>query len=159
MHKGWRGGSRFLSMSLVFRLAMDENSGYRRAFHIAGAKWIGVRGDKGSMRIPPMLRAVLDDASLTRGLGDSEARCLIEWLVNRVDQNPHWSQFQKLHRLARIVGRFIALWNAPQSRGAAYQLVASERILWPLPNESEEPLYVLEKILQWIDLLGLPAER
>ncbi len=108
------------------------------------------------MRIPPMLRTVLDDSNLTRGLGDAEARYLVEWLVNRVDRIPNWAEFQKLHHLARVVGRFVALWSVPKSRGSAHQLAATERMLWPLPNGNEEPFYVLVKILQWVDLRGNP---
>src|SRR5438105_6076690 len=38
------------------------------------------------MCLKPLLRPILDNESLTRGLGDAEARALIEWLVQRAEE-------------------------------------------------------------------------
>ena len=37
------------------------------------------------MQSTPLVRFILRDEALTRGLGDVEARILIEWLVDRAD--------------------------------------------------------------------------
>ncbi len=103
------------------------------------------------------LERILGDESLTRGLRDSEARMLIEWLVDQAEQlemraggaqDLDWRILQ-LCRHARALRQFVELWFRPQSRGAACQLFAVERWEWPLPDCEADPYEVLEAILAW----------
>ena len=41
------------------------------------------------MHSTPLVRHVLRDESVTRGLGDIEARMLVEWLADRAEQTAH----------------------------------------------------------------------
>ncbi len=104
------------------------------------------------------LERILGDESLTRGLRDSEARMLVEWLVDQAEQlGPRLPP--KLRKwtgalcscaamLARL-RQFVELWFRPQGRGAACQLYAVERWEWPLPDYEADPYEVLEAILAW----------
>ena len=83
----------------------------------------------------PMLRHVLRDEALTRGLGDIEAKMLVEWLTDWTEllaeasrtEDDAWSCVRRLCRRGRAISRFVQLWNEPQSRGGATQLAAAER--------------------------------
>src|SRR5437763_17175006 len=88
------------------------------------------------------LQPVLGDELLTGGLGDEEARLLVEWLVERAEQGrgrfadrPELGlhEVQRLCRRARAVSRFVSLWCHQSCHGAACQLAASERFRFPLP--------------------------
>src|SRR5207253_5944775 len=88
-----------------------------------------------------LVREILQDECLTRGLGDAEARMLVEWLVECVErwesearppQHVNTSGSQ-LRRRGRTISRFVQLWCWQRQRGAAIQLAASERCDWPLP--------------------------
>jgi hypothetical protein len=108
------------------------------------------------MRANPLVHRVLADEALTRGLGDEEARVLVEWLVERAEvlacQAEAVAAEQELRRLSRrcrAVGRFVLLWSARSSRGAALQLAGAERFVWPLPEGPVEPCELMEHILEW----------
>ncbi|CAN5127230.1 hypothetical protein BH10PLA2_BH10PLA2_31340 [soil metagenome] len=103
------------------------------------------------------LERILGDESLTRGLRDSEARLLVEWLV---DQAEHFGlskqraeemdkRIQQLCRRARALRRFIELWFDDNSRAAACQLVGAERWEWPMPDVEADPYEALYNILAW----------
>lgn len=107
----------------------------------------------------PLIRAILRDDSLTRGLGDVEARMLVEWVVDwaellaeaaRTDDDAR-RLVGRLHRRGRAIGKFVQLWCDPDvnRRGAATQLVASERFAWPLPADAPDPPDLMHHILTW----------
>ena len=105
----------------------------------------------------PLLRHVLRDEALTRGLGDIEARMLVEWLTDwtellaeaaRTDDDA-WSCVRRLCRRGRAISRFVQLWNEPHARGAAGQLAAAERFNWPLPAADMEAPDLMHHILTW----------
>ncbi len=93
------------------------------------------------MPVETLLRQLLQNDSLTRGLEDPEARVLVEWLVERVEHRaaepaaehtlPRFSE--QLSRRARAIARFVSLWCQGE-RGSAVQLAAVERFTWPLPT-------------------------
>ena len=104
-----------------------------------------------------MARGIARDESLTRGLGDEEARMLVDWLVG-------WAEIladgvrtaeeaerltERLRRRGRAISRFVQLWVEPKSRGSAAQLAATERFGWPLPSGRSEPADLMEHILNW----------
>jgi hypothetical protein len=107
----------------------------------------------------PLLRYVLHDEAITRGLGDEEARVLIEWLVEWAElladelenEQAAWNSMMTLCQLARGIGRFVQLWSHEDSRGAAAQLAAVERFRWPLPVCDEDPADLMFRILKWED--------
>lgn len=103
----------------------------------------------------PLLRRILDDDALTRGLGDPEARLLVEWLVDRsealaarVTCEPKIEQeVKRLCRRARALARFVFLCSDNQC-GAAFQLAASERFADPLPPATlVDPCEVMQHLL------------
>jgi hypothetical protein len=118
-------------------------------------------GDNGGSGLPilskPLLVHILDNESLTRGLGDPEARILVEWLVEQaeelVQQFSNNEQAQEkvtqLCRRGRAIGKFVRLWCHSHSRGPAGQLVAAERFYWPMPSDSDDPCEVMQTILLW----------
>jgi hypothetical protein len=105
----------------------------------------------------PLVRHVLRDEALTRGLGDIEARMLAEWIADWAEllveaaqtEVDAWSCVKRLSRRGRAIGRFVQLWNAPKGRGAAIQLAATERFSWPLPCADIEPADLMHHILTW----------
>ena len=107
------------------------------------------------MQSLPLVRHVLSDDGLTRGLGDIEARMIVEWLVERAeeiaddarDDEAGWRTFRAASRRARAVSRFVCLWAEDDSRGAAAQLAASERLDWPLPTGPEDAGDLMGRIL------------
>ena len=111
------------------------------------------------MQSMPLLRHILNEEALTRGLGDAEARVLIEWLVDWAEllaeeadsEQEAWTGLKKVCRRARGIGRFITLWAEERSRGAAAQLAATERFSWPLPIMEEDPTDLMLRILAWED--------
>src|SRR5262245_66566525 len=62
-----------------------------------------------------LLRHVLRDEALTRGLGDIEARMLVEWLTDWTEllaeaarnEDDAWSCVERLCRRGRAIGRFV----------------------------------------------------
>jgi len=107
----------------------------------------------------PLVRHTLRDESVTRGLGDMEARILVEWLADRAEQiaetcaneQDAWAKVRSRCRQARVIGSFVRLWSTPESRGAAMQLAGAERLPWPLPTGDMEPSELMGEILTWID--------
>jgi hypothetical protein len=107
----------------------------------------------------PLIRGLLRDESLTRGLGDIEARMLVDWLADWADllvattTTPEAARLLvlRLHRRGKAIARFVALWCdfAPSSRAAAAQLAATERFDWPLPAEPIEAPELMTHILTW----------
>jgi hypothetical protein len=107
-----------------------------------------------------LVRDVLHDEHLTRGLGDAEARMLVEWLVEWVEayeeelDSPErlGASVSRLRRRGRAIGHFVRLWCGDRERGAAIQLAASERCEWPLPvDRNADPCEVMADILRWED--------
>jgi hypothetical protein len=99
-----------------------------------------------------LLRPILHDDALTRHLGDSEARILVEWLVERAeyletDANAD-AKVGALCRRARAIGLFIGLWCYRGQQGAAAQLANAEGFDWPLPEPGLDADLVMEHILE-----------
>ena len=112
-----------------------------------------------------ILRGITRDESLTRGLGDEEARMLVDWLVGWAELIADAAQTSaeaerlaaRLCRRGRAISRFVQLWVEPRSRGSAAQLAATERFAWPLPSGTRtEPADLMEHILGW-ERLQQPA--
>jgi hypothetical protein len=108
------------------------------------------------MLTKPVWGPIARDEALTRGLGDAEARMLVEWLVEQADAldavTPHddlAARISSLCRRARGIVRFVRLWCHEDSRGAAGQLAAAERFEWPLPTRPMEPVELMLRILKW----------
>jgi uncharacterized damage-inducible protein DinB len=105
-----------------------------------------------------LLRGIARDESLTRGLGDIEARMLVEWVVDwaellteasRTEQDAE-TLVSRLCRRGKAIARFVQLWCCAREQGAATQLAAAERFTWPLPsNKKVSPPELMEHILNW----------
>jgi hypothetical protein len=114
-----------------------------------------------------LVRHVLRDEAVTRGLGDVEARMIVEWLADKAEQiaetKPEaeaWDELNRACRRGRIVSRFVQLWGDTASRGAAVQLATAERMGWPLPSGDVDSGVLTEEILAWLDRrdeLAMPA--
>ena len=106
-----------------------------------------------------LLSQVFDDELLIRGLGDAEARILVEWLVERAEslaaaglgEEAARAAVARFRRRGRSVSRFVALWCYLGERGAAGQLATAERLNWPLPNAEVDPCELMQTILAWED--------
>jgi hypothetical protein len=108
--------------------------------------------------IDSLIRDVIRDDGLTRGLGDEEARMLVEWLADwgellgeAARSEAEAQEFiRRLARRARAIARFVKLWCEPKSRGAAMQLLGVERFSWPLPSDQGiDPADLMQGILRW----------
>jgi hypothetical protein len=105
----------------------------------------------------PIIRCVLCDESLTRGLEDIEARMLMEWLADWIElladasrtEDDAWAAAERLCLRARVIRLFVRLWNDPFERGAAIHLAATERCDWPLPTGDMDAPALMEHILRW----------
>jgi len=110
------------------------------------------------MQSTPLVRHILRDEAVTRGLGDVEARMIVEWLADRAEQTavvaPNdtaaWAMVRAACRRARVIAAFVRLWAAG-NHGAALQLVGAERLHWPLPAGDVDPGELMEGILAWVD--------
>jgi hypothetical protein len=110
-----------------------------------------------AMVVTPLLGHILRNDSLTRGLGDAEARMLVEWLVDQAEfraqggapETAALAEVMRMCRRARGIGRFVSLWCHAGERGAAVQLAAAERFTWPLPTRSVDPCELMQDILTW----------
>ena len=99
------------------------------------------------MHSTPLVRHILRDEAITRGLGDVEARMLVDWLTDRAeriaDEVPTdaagWAAVRAMCRRARAVACFVRLWTDPASRGSAAQLAAAAPRPWPLPGGDAAP--------------------
>jgi len=103
-----------------------------------------------------LLHPILDDEALTRRLGDAEARVLVEWLVEQAerlgrDEPPDSAEreVRRLCRRGRAIARFVSLWCHEHAPGAAGQLAASERFVWPLPDAAVEPCELMQAIVSY----------
>ena len=128
----------------------SENRGSDRPGAVAG----GIN----RMLSTQMVRHVLRDEAVTRGLGDIEARMIVEWLADKAEEigrnkpeTEAWIELARATRRARIVSRFVQLWAESSSRGAAVQLISAERLDWPLPAGDRDSGILTEEILAWID--------
>jgi hypothetical protein len=108
------------------------------------------------MPVQSLLHHILSDEGLTRGLGDAEARVLVEWLVERAEDlaqsaAPDTADLvvRRLCRRGRAIARFVLLWGQPRGRGAAGQLAAAERFSWPLPDRAIDPCELMQAIVGW----------
>lgn len=109
------------------------------------------------MLAKPLLNHILVDEALTRGLGDAEARVLVEWLVDQAEElacnsgspNDAEHHVRRLCLRARAISRFVGLWSNANSRGAATQLMATERFTWPMPEQNDEACEIMHRILVW----------
>jgi len=108
------------------------------------------------MRVHSLLEPILGDDTLTRGLGDAEARVLIEWLVERAEElaqsadHPEADRaLLQLLRRARGIALFVRLWCLDQDHGAAVQLAATERFTWPWPDNRMEAWDLMKAIVVW----------
>lgn len=107
------------------------------------------------MPLKTLLDPVLADELLTRGLGDEEARLLIDWLVDRAEsiverissRDRCREEIERLCRRARGLARFVSLWCHHASHGAACQLAASERFAFPLPLPEIDAYDLMSDIL------------
>lgn len=103
-----------------------------------------------------LLNQIVCDESLGRGLGDAEARLLVEWLVERAEESARQcgadgcaSVVKELSRRGRALRRFVHLWCYEDAPGAALQLAAVEQFAWPLPKESVDAYHLMQDILAW----------
>ncbi len=103
-----------------------------------------------------LLNRIVRDEALVRGLGDAEARVLVEWLVEQAEQHADDQDdtsaaafIQALCRRGRAIGRFVYLWCHQGSQGAATQLAAVERFAWPLPTDLIDPYILMQEVLAW----------
>jgi hypothetical protein len=109
------------------------------------------------MPLKLLLQPVLDDELLTRGLGDEEARLLIDWLVDQAELIAQrlvilercQEEVSRLCRRARALSRFVNLWCHQMSHGAACQLAASERFRFPLPLPEVDAYDLMRDILEF----------
>ena len=104
----------------------------------------------------PLLNFILSDERLTRGLGDAEARVLVEWLVEQAEELTRTASAAEadravrwLCRRSRAVAHFVRLWCHDRARGAAGQLAAAERFAWPLPPAGADPCDLMQTIVSW----------
>jgi hypothetical protein len=104
----------------------------------------------------PLLHHILSDERLTQGLGDAEARILVEWLVEQAEdlmkqtgETEAAAEVKWLCRRGRALARFVRLWCLERSRGAAGQLAAAERFAWPLPKAGADPCELMQAIVSW----------
>lgn len=108
-------------------------------------------GGKFAMRA--LLRPILDDDSITRHLGDAEARALVEWLVDRAEllagHSSAGERIRFLCRRAKAIGLFVGLWCYRNQPGAAAQLANAEQLAWPLPEPGIDPDALMERILEY----------
>lgn len=109
------------------------------------------------VEIDPVVRRLVRDESITRGLGDEEGRMLIEWVVDWAElftnaarnHSDAESLSNRLTRRAKAINRFVQMWSNPSTRVGASQLAASERFQWPLPDDDISAADLMEHILGW----------
>ena len=106
----------------------------------------------------PIIRTILRDDSLTRGLGDVEARMLVDWVTDWAELLAEAARTEadargmvdRLTRRGKAIRRFVQLWANPVTRGSAQQLAAAERFAWPLPTRKRvAPPDLMQQILAW----------
>lgn len=113
------------------------------------------------MPVDALLQLILMDEALTRGLGDAEARVLIEWLVEQAEELARRAtpganaEVRRLCRRGRAIARFVVLWCSDDRAGAC-QLAAAERFHWPLPVTAVDACELMQHI---VACEPRPAER
>jgi hypothetical protein len=107
------------------------------------------------MQTRQLINRTLGDEGLTRGLGDAEAKIMVEWLVEWFDLlteaglrlealTPVW---QRLCRRCRVFARLVALWCHQANWAGALQLAACERLEFaPLPSLAD-PCELMQQLL------------
>ncbi len=108
------------------------------------------------MQARQLLSHILDDDALTRGLGDEEARVLVEWLVDEAEHlaeadppDPQAeAQVIRLCRRARAISRFVELWCHRGLTGPAGQLANASAFDWPLPQADVDPCDLMRHIVR-----------
>jgi hypothetical protein len=115
------------------------------------------------MSLKSLLDLILRAEHLTRGLGDAEARLLVEWLVERAEACHAESGLEaagqevgRLCRRARALARFVGLWCYEEEPAAAFQLAATERFPWPLPTGAVDAWELMHDILTWEEDTAAP---
>lgn len=111
------------------------------------------------MRTRPLLNLILADEALTRGLGDEEARLLVEWCAGWAEHLASLSgseseariSVESLRRRGRAIRQFVELWCHRADYGGASQLAATERFRWPLPDHYADPWELMHQILDYED--------
>jgi hypothetical protein len=106
----------------------------------------------------PLVRHILRDEAVTRGLGDVESQMIVEWLANRAEhaadtmpsEAAAWALVHTTCRRARVIAAFVRHWSVG-NQGAALQLAGAERLHWPLPAGDVDPGELMESILAWVD--------
>jgi hypothetical protein len=109
------------------------------------------------MQVRQLLTHVLDDDALTRGLGDEEARVLVEWLADETERlaaadppDPNAEvQVVGLCRRARAIGRFVDLWCHRGLTGPAGQLANAEGFTWSLPPADVDPCDLMRYVVRY----------
>lgn len=147
-------GRRFLAISLAFPFEKSGGEGGRQPGDIS-ARPSCLGGKSVPMQVKPLLRHILENEAVTRGLGDPEARVLVEWLVEQAErlapvtptETAGWQEVKRLCHRARSINRFVRLWCHERERGAAVQLAAAERFHWPLPTSAMDPCELMQEIL------------
>ncbi len=125
----------------------------------ADQQWRVLWGPYMTVDCDSLVREIVRDESLTRGLGDEEARMLVEWVVDWAELLADASRSEedardlvgRLRRRGRAIGRFVQLWcdDRIRDRRGATQLAASERFAWPLPDGRVDPPDLMQHILMW----------
>jgi len=117
------------------------------------------------MRSNPLLRDILNDEALTRGLGDAEARVLVEWLVDQAEELAETARpetaahkMQHLSRRGRAIAHFVRLWCLDQAYASALQLAATQRFPWPMPDTTIDACELMQEILFWESSQGQDAD-
>ncbi len=115
-------------------------------------------GGKGEDRMVanPLLHQILSDELLTRGLGDAEARVLVEWLVEQAEELMELESGEKaqrsvgwLCRRGRALAHFVRLWCLDREWGAAGQFAAAERFAWSLPAAAADACELMLAVVSW----------
>ncbi len=154
----WLRGNRKRVPRFSCEVSLKEPGKERKAARIGEHAELGPINKLGLFMVSKSIfKPILDNEALTRGLGDPEARVLVEWLVaeaERLMEEIRCPQtvtglVRKLCRRARAVSRFVGLWANPTSRGAACQLAATERFGWPLPTSDVDPCELMLDILSY----------
>jgi len=108
------------------------------------------------MQVMSLLEPLLASEKITRGLGDAEARILVDWLAERaeelvcsVEEEQAVVAMAKLYRKARSIVQFVRLWCKDKEYGAAQQFAALEKFTWPWPTAKIAPWKLMAKILEW----------
>lgn len=109
------------------------------------------------MLAKPLLSEVLGDDAMTRRLRDPEARVLVEWLADRVEdvaataasEAAAAAEVKRLRRRARAISCFVGLWCHENDPGGAVQLAGVEKFAWPLPPADIDPCDLMAGILEW----------